>query len=91
MGVRKSGLDIEKEILLLLNEKERSLREIETRLNTNYNTVRAHCKVLEYFGMVESVRHKKNDVNGRPYTTVRITLRGRDVLRERGELARRRA
>ncbi len=80
---RKGGLDIEQGILVLLAEEERSMRELETRLNTNYASVRAHCRVLAFYGMIALVEHARSEANGRPYTTARITARGREIVSER--------
>jgi predicted ArsR family transcriptional regulator len=73
---RKNGLQIKKEIIKKLKNKEMSLRELETKLNTNYQTIRTHIKELEYFGLVEIIKHEKNKQNGRPYTSVKITPKG---------------
>ncbi len=57
---RKSGLDVKKSILKALKEQECSLRELETKVNTNYLTIRKHCEELEYFGIIKIEKHKKN-------------------------------
>jgi len=69
---RKTGLEIKKAILRILKAKECSLRELETKINTNYLTIRNHCKELEFFKLIEIIEHKKSDKTGRPYTSVRI-------------------
>jgi len=81
--MRKSGLRLEQEILRALADGEASLRELETRLGTNHNTVRAHCSVLEFFGLIGLTRHARSDANGRPFTTAQLTPLGRKVVHER--------
>lgn len=81
--MRKSGLEIQQGILALLSEKERSFRELETKLNTNYNSVRAHCRMLAFYGMIELREHDEHETNKRPYTSARLTDRGRTVVQER--------
>ncbi len=76
---RKSGLEIKKAILNILKQKEASLRELETKINTNYQTIRRHCKELEFFKLIEIKEHGKSDANGRPYRTARITDFGRKI------------
>lgn len=76
---RKTGLDIKKAILKELKQKELSLRELETKTNTGYTSIKRHCKELEFLKIIELIRHKKSDANGRPYTTVRITNMGRTL------------
>jgi len=68
-----SGLEIKKKIINALKEEgEISLRRLETKLNIGYNTIKRHCEELEYFNIIELVKHKSNDKNGRPYTSVKL-------------------
>ncbi len=60
------------EILKLLKEKEMSLRELESKVNTNFQTIKTHIKELEYFGFVKVIKHEKNKINGRPFSTVKL-------------------
>ena len=76
---RKSGLDIKKAIIHNLKNKECSLRELETKVNTNHLTILTHCKELEFLKIIDFVKHKINEVNGRPYTTVKLTEEGRKL------------
>ena len=70
--VRKSGLLIKKGIIEALKKKEYSLRELETKLNTNNLTIKNHCKELEFLKIIELVKHKRSKVNGRPFTSVKL-------------------
>jgi len=72
---RRIALDIKKKILSLLKEKEMSLRELETKVNTNFNTIKAQIKELEHFGLVKVIKHDKSKINGRPFTSVRLIKR----------------
>ena len=78
--MRKKGIRIKKEILDLLKEKECSLRELETKVNTNYLTIRSHCQELKFLKIIELIHHKKNPKNNRPYTTAKITKEGIKLL-----------
>lgn len=70
---RRDGLNIKKKILEILKQQgELSLREIETKTNTNNLTILNHIKELEFFDKVEIMKHPKSDKNGRPYTSVRL-------------------
>ena len=69
--MRRTALDIKKEILQLLKKnKEMSLRGLESKINTNYKTILVQVKELEYFGFVKIIKHEKNKINGRPYTSI---------------------
>ena len=76
---RKSGLDIKKAILKELKEKECSLRELETKTNTGYSSIKRHCEELAFLKIIELKKHDKNDKNGRPFTTAKITNLGRSL------------
>ena len=53
-------------------QKELSLRELETKVNTNFNTIKAQVKELEYFGLVKVIKHDKSKINGRPFTSIKL-------------------
>jgi predicted transcriptional regulator len=72
--MRRNALEIKKKIILLLKERGMSLRELETKVNTNYKTINSQIRELEFFGKVEVTKHGKSDKNGRPYTTVKLKM-----------------
>ena len=76
---RKTGLDIKKAILQKVKEKECSLRELETKTNTGYSSIKKHCQELAFLKIIELIEHKKSEANGRPYTTAKITTEGRKI------------
>ena len=70
---KRKPLDIKKKILQVLKEnKELSLRDLDIKVNTGYQTIRDQIEELEFFGLVEVIRHKKSEKTGRPYTSVRL-------------------
>lgn len=69
---RRIALEIKKKILALLKNNEISVRELETRVNTNYLTLKTQLDELEFFGLIERTKHNRNDKNGKPYTTIRL-------------------
>lgn len=78
---RRKALNIKKEIIKTLRkEKEISLRELDIKVNTNYQTIRDQIKELEFFGFVEIIEHKKSEKTGRPYTSVKLTKKGEELI-----------
>ncbi len=75
----RSGLEIKKEIIKLLKEKDLSLRRLDIKLNTSSKTIQMHCKELEFLGIVKIIEHNKNKANGRPYKIVKLTKYGRNL------------
>ena len=70
---RRRGLELKKKIIQVLKEnKEISLGEVERKTNTNNLTILNHIEELEYFNLVEIIKHKKNSKTGRPYTSVKL-------------------
>jgi hypothetical protein len=76
---RKTGLDIKRAIIEKLKEKECSLRELETKTNTGYSSIKTRCRELAYLKIIELKIYKENKKNGRPYTTAKITDNGRKI------------
>jgi len=73
MSKRRKALEIKKEILKILREcGELSLRELDIKVRTNSQTIRDQIEELEFFEKVIKIKHDKNDVNGRPFTTVKL-------------------
>ena len=69
---RRVALEIKKKILALLKNNEISVRELETKVNTNHLTLKTQLDELEFFKLIERIKHNRNDKNGKPYTTVRL-------------------
>ena len=69
---RRVALEIKKKILALLKNNEISVRELETKVNTNHLTLKTQLDELEFFKLIERIKHDRNDKNGKPYTTVRL-------------------
>tara|TARA_Y100000310_G_C20259269_1_gene612870 strand:+ start:142 stop:366 length:225 start_codon:yes stop_codon:yes gene_type:complete len=72
MKQRRKALDIKKKILKLLEEKDYSIRELETKVGTNNITIKTQLKELEFLGLIKLINHKRNDRNGRPYVSARL-------------------
>jgi len=49
-----------------------SIRELETKVNTNYKTIKTQLEELEFFGLIVLIYHERNKKNGKPYTTVKL-------------------
>lgn len=58
--------------MVLRENGELSLRELDIKVNTNYRTIRDQIDELEFFGLVEIIKHPKSDKTGRPYTTIKL-------------------
>jgi len=74
-----SGLDIKKRIIQTLKEKSISLRRLETKLNIGYNSLKLHCKELEFLGILKLTKTVENSRNGRSYAIATLTDYGRNI------------
>jgi predicted ArsR family transcriptional regulator len=73
--MKRKPLEIKKKILQTLKEnKELSLRELDIKVNTSYQTIKDQIEELEFFGIVEVIKHKKSEKTGRPYTSVKLKI-----------------
>lgn len=71
--MKRKSLEIKKQILKILKEQgELSLRDLDIKVNTSYQTIRDQIEELKFFELVEIIQHAKSEKTGRPYTTVRL-------------------
>ena len=71
--MRRKALEIKKKIIEILKKYgEMSLRDLETKANTNNKTIKTQIEELEWFERVIVLKHNKNKKNGRPYTSIKL-------------------
>ncbi|KHO46079.1 MAG: hypothetical protein QS98_C0005G0026 [archaeon GW2011_AR3] len=71
--MKRKPLEIKKQILKILKEeREISVKKLERKVNTNYQTILNNCEELEFFGLVKISKTKEKSLNGREYLTVKI-------------------
>lgn len=63
-------------MLLLQKNKEVSVRQIETKVNTNFETTKRQVEDLESLGFVKVMEHKSHPRNNKPYKVCKITDAG---------------
>lgn len=81
MAKRKS-YDIRKKILYLVKEKPVSYTKIQTKLSTNYDSVKNNCEELEFYGFVKVNRIESHPENGNLSFEVEITPKGREIAQK---------
>ena len=65
---KRTPYEVRKEILgLLLKESALSYTKIQTKLSTNYDSVKNNLKELEEYGLVKIKEFERHSENGRPY------------------------
>lgn len=77
---KRSSFEIKKKILEL-SKSEKSLAELERKINTNFNTIKSNCKELEKFGFIKIAKENKHEKNGRPFFKIKITEQGIKFLK----------
>jgi predicted ArsR family transcriptional regulator len=70
--VRRKALQIKKQILKVLKNKEMTYKDLERKINTNSETIKTQIKELEYLGFVKTTKHEKSKHTGRPFTTIKL-------------------
>ena len=71
--MKRKPLEIKKEILKILKEeKEISVKQLERKVNTNYQTILNNCEELKYFGLITIEKTSKDSVNGREYLLITL-------------------
>lgn len=85
MGKRKS-YDVRNEILkLVVKEGPVTYTKIQTKLSTNYDSVKNNIKELEEHGLVNIRKKDNHPENGRPYFEVEITQNGRELVKKKSK------
>ena len=75
MAKRKS-LEIKKQILeILKEEKIISIKKLEKKVNTNYQSILNNCEELEYFGFIKISKTTENTLNGKEYLIIKVILK----------------
>lgn len=75
--MRRTVIQIRKEILRLLRQnKEMSLRKLESKINTNFETIKRQVSDLQSLGFIVLKQYKSHPRNKRPYQTCKITQEG---------------
>lgn len=71
---------------MILREKPLSFTQIQTKLSTNYDSVRHNCEELALYEQVSIKRIERHPDNGKPSYEVGLTGRGFRTLKKiRGE------
>ncbi len=79
--LKRSSFEIKKKILEL-SKSEKTLAELERKINTNFNTIKSNCKELEKFGFIKITKENKHEKNGRPFFKIKITEQGINFLKK---------
>ncbi|MEM4398054.1 MAG: transcriptional regulator [Candidatus Woesearchaeota archaeon] len=73
---KRTPYELRKEILMCLKEKEMTFTELQTKLSTNYDSIKKNCFELQEYEQVEIKKEKKHKKNGKPYYLVKLTEKG---------------
>ena len=80
---KRKPYEVRKSILkILLKEKTLTYTKIQTKLSTNYDSVKNNCEELAVYEFVKITKGERHDKNGKPYFDVEITPKGREVLKK---------
>ena len=71
--MKRKPIEIKKLILgILKKERKLSVKKLERKVNTNYQTILNNCEELEYFGLVKISKTSEDSSNGREYLVVEL-------------------
>lgn len=84
----RNALYIKKLILKALEDgKPHTYAELERKVNSNWQTIRSHCKELEIFNCIVIEKKESHKRNNKPYYEIIITRLGLDALKKFEELS----
>lgn len=79
--MKRKVIDIKKAILKILKkEGELSLKSLEIKANTGSQTIQTQVEELELLGIIEIIKHDKNKLTGRPFTSIRLSKYGKSLV-----------
>jgi predicted ArsR family transcriptional regulator len=76
---KRKPYEVKKGILMLLREKPLSYTQIQTKLSTNYDSVKNNCDELEMYEFVKINKIEKHPENGKPSFDVELTQKGHHI------------
>ena len=78
---KRSHYEIQKGIVLLLREKPLSYTKLQTKLGTNYDTIKNHLDELETLDIIKKIVQQEHPENGQPSTIAELTPRGQEAAK----------
>ena len=79
--MKRTSLEIKKEILKLLKKSPKTFAELERKVNSSFQSIKSNCKELQFFGFIK-VSRKKHHVNGRIANFVSLTKKGKEFQQQ---------
>jgi predicted transcriptional regulator len=74
--------EVKYKILLAIREAPLSYTRIQSKLSTNYNSVKDNCEEMEIYGFIKVKKIKDHPENGKPASFVEITPSGLETLKK---------
>ncbi|MBS3107134.1 hypothetical protein J4419_05760 [Candidatus Woesearchaeota archaeon] len=79
---KRTTYEVKKDLFMLLREKPLSYTKLQTKLGTNYDSVKNICKELEVYDLVKVKELAKHPENGKPSFEVELTARGQEIAKK---------
>ena len=67
---------------LLLKESILTYTQLQTKLSTNYDSIKNNCRELEVYDLIKVTEHEKHSENGKKYYEVELTSKGKDIVKK---------
>lgn len=79
---KRPSYEIKLLILKAVKEKQSTYAQLERKINTNFDSIKANCQELQRFGQIKIEQIQKHPKNGRLSYIVSITEFGLKTLNE---------
>ena len=77
----RNSLILKKSILNILKDGQpHTYAELEKKVNSNWKTIRSHCKELELFDCIMTEKKQSHARNNKPYFEITIKKKGLEAL-----------
>ncbi len=82
---KRSSFEIKEKILKHLKLGSMTYAQLERKINTGFETIKANCEELEKFGFVEINKIERHERNGRFYFQIKLTSSGLNFLQNKSK------
>lgn len=82
---KRTPYEVKRAILRVLREKPLSYTKLQTKLSTNYDSVKNNCEELQMYDFVNISKGERHAKNGKPFYDVELTPKGRELAQKMGK------
>jgi predicted ArsR family transcriptional regulator len=80
--MKRKPYEVRQKILMLLKEKPLSYTQLQTKLSTNYDSIKNNCEELKMYEFIDVKTIENHPENGQPSHKVELTQKGAQIVKK---------